>query len=257
VCEIETHGAGNRPGTIERLVESNYADVKAFPKLVCEKIDPLEGLSTMPDLLSAVEKGIVPKHPDIMRQVTERLGYNLTDDVYEELAAEQEMARAAMKKQLEQGSDDDAKGDSPPPGNADAPKGEDDADMAALSDHDAIRERLTALLQPIGGSPARGTFRRPNRLETDYVMLADVQATFRVGEQSVTGALRRIRLDMTSTLNGWLTSGKLTTRNLESLRQAKYRGMGKAERALTPVVDQIGKAGMGHVDDELERMRRR
>lgn len=83
VCEFETHGVGNLPGLIEELVDANFAGVRGYPRLAASRVDPGEKLKTLPELLKAVNAGIVPATPDLKRQVTERLGYELPDEAFE------------------------------------------------------------------------------------------------------------------------------------------------------------------------------
>jgi hypothetical protein len=93
----------------------------------------------------------------------------------------------------------------------------------------------------------------PNRLEAEYVALAEVQETFRVGERDILTTLRGVRTAMVEDLMQRLRDGKITTRNLKSQRRSGFKGTRRAEADLRRVFKDIGKRGAQHVVDELER----
>ena len=85
VCTVENVGVGNIKGTIPELVDDNFPGLKKYPKLKVSKIDPTQGREDAPHIIAAAKVGIIPKKdPDFRRQFTERYGFNLEDDVYEE-----------------------------------------------------------------------------------------------------------------------------------------------------------------------------
>ena len=89
-------------------------------------------------------------------------------------------------------------------------------------------------------------------LEAEYVELAQVQETFRVGERDVLTVLRGLRVEMLEQLMHRLADG-IEARNLRSLRGLKFKGGRRAEADLRKVLRGIGRRGIEHAGDELER----
>lgn len=245
VREQESHGTGNIEGLIERLVRLNFAGVKRMPELVSSKIDASEGIDAIEFLIPAVTAGLVPRHPALRRQVTERFGFELPDDAYEI-----EDVPVVPNRTV-----------SPPDAETEPGSRGDDRDMpiaASLESRDAFRARIAPLLEPQEGAPAKGAgFRRPNRIELEICNLAAIQDSFRLGERDILTVLRGVKRDMIEEVMRRLRAGKIEPRNLESQRRSKFRGQAKAENALREVFREVGRRGVEHVDDELKRQRGR
>lgn len=235
VCGYENRGIAHLDGLAPRLVRTNLAGVKRMPMLVCRDIDPDEGLEKFDARVAAWKAGIIPKHEDARRQLCEPLGIELPDDAYEV----QEPPPFVPGQQPNPFDDDD----------------DDQAEMVVkLESADEFRKRIAPLLEPTKeGRPKAGGFRYPNRLEAEYVNLAAVGESFRVGEQDIRTTLRSIGRDMKAELMGRLKAGKINTRNLESQRRSKFRKAAKSKETLLKDIERVGRQGMAHVKEELRR----
>jgi len=247
VCETETHGTANMPGLIEELVDRNFSNVRKYPRLVAGRVDPLEQTGKLEALIKAKQAGLVPAHPSVMRQVSEAIGIELPDDVYDQ--------GQERIEQMPPPQDDPGRGRPPqereePDDNE--PSGLDgDALFAAEGD---LRRRLSALLQPIQeGAPKGGGFRYPTHFEERFVNLARVQDRQRTGGGAVTTVLRDAHRAAVVEVVGRLESGKLIPRNIESQRRSKFRKAGKFKSRLVSVLDDVGADGAAHAAAELKR----
>jgi hypothetical protein len=143
VGEWENSGVANLQGTVEDLVNRNFA-VTDYPQLVCSKIDPYQNFQ---ETIEAWNAGIIPKTPDSRRQVCEgTLGLNLPDEAYE---VQEPSPTAPNVVPFQKPSEGDGGGD-------DAER-EDEPQQAAMSAADSFRARIAPLLEPSkGGAPAKG-----------------------------------------------------------------------------------------------------
>jgi hypothetical protein len=246
VSETEAHGSGNVPGLIERLVDLNFPNVDRYPQLTCSKIDRNEGLDRLEYLPGLVAAGVVPNHPELRRQTTERLGYNLPDEAFEE-----EPERIAPPQASVPGDDDSEVPEGTPPEQEAEP--EPVAASMALESADAFKQRIASMLLPVEGAPIGAGFRPPNALELHAVALVEVRETFRIGERDTLTALREIRSEMVADLFVRLSTGKISTRNLESQRRSAFKRNRWAKGKLQRIFGAVGRVGAGHVDEELER----
>ncbi len=240
VAEWENHGVGNLTGVIEELCDRNFT-VSAYPELVCTKVDPLANFE---ETVKAWDSGIIPKTADARRQIVEgSLGLNLVDEDYE---VEEPLPLPP--------------GTSPQPGNGQdvrpAKAVQDDLRQvaaAALAARDEFTQRIAPLLEPVQEGAPKSGGRFPNRLEREVCALAEIQESFRVGERDVTTELRATRTAMIDELMQRLRDGKITTRNLNGMRRSAFHGARQAKVGLRRVLRGIGRAGIKHVQDELER----
>lgn len=97
--------------------------------------------------------------------------------------------------------------------------------------------------------------RQPTVLEATACNLAAIRDTYRVGEGNLIVALAKARGDMAKQLIRWHETGKVTRRNLNGLRAAKFGRTGAAEKRMVAVFRSIGAQGIQHVNDELQRQR--
>ena len=151
VSEFEMHGVANLNGMVERLVRVNFADIKSLPVLRCSKIDPDEGMRDVERLIKASQAGLVPKHPMVRQQVTEKFGLRLPKEAYEK-----DPEPPPMPPRMNEG------GRPVEPGGGHEQTDErrvrrDDAKEVAAASMDSFKERLARLLEPVeGGAPGSG-----------------------------------------------------------------------------------------------------
>lgn len=254
ICEWENHGVANLPGLVQELVALNFANVTKFPKLVCSKVSPLEGLETLDSLIRAKQAGLVPGGAEISKLVVERLGYQLPDDVFEAMDAPSDIAGAPGSPPGEPPAQERPAGD-PEEDPADIPAAEQDQQEATriAASIDTFRQRIGTLLEP-ANVPGQG-HRPQTRLEAKSVNLSAVSETFRVGERDVLAVLRKIRQSMQDEIVGRVRSGVITTRSIESQRRSRFRGTKKAKADLSAEVRKIADAGREHVQSEIEKQR--
>lgn len=240
VGEWETHGVGNIKGTIQELVDDNYAGVESYPRLTCTKIDPFENFG---EVLEAWKAGIIPKHEDARRQIVEgTLGLSLPDDAYEieDIAPPTPFgAPGDGPPGTDPSSPPDQPAGDPPPGAADLEAAED------------FRARIAPLLEPMEDAPKGGNFRARTRLEFEVCDLAAIGETFRVGERDALIVLREARQRMKVQLMRSLP--KVTERSLGTQRRAKFRGAGVASARMLDRLTETALDGAGHVVNELQR----
>ncbi len=238
ICEWETHGIGNMPGLIEELVDRNFRGVQAYPCLTVSNVSPGEQLETLDGLIAAKTAGLIPDHPDLRRQVTERLGYVLPDEAYEIEPAEMLQP--------------------PGPNGKPQPEPEEDPEDDPQEDRGALTTTDTAtlgLLDPVGSAGSR---RRPlTRLEAEYVNLGAVEEAFRVGQVDCEIALKSALRMVKDEIKKRVADGKISRRSIDTQRRSRFRGMGRAMAELLPPMVATGEQGVQHVADELERQHRR
>lgn len=240
VCEWENHGVANLPGLVEELVDMNYENVKGYPHLTVSRVNPFELRDNMKSITEAVQAGIIPKHPALKRQITERFGFDLPDDAYE--VQEPPPLPAVASPNDKQPADQQPNDQNP----------SDSTELAATAKEE-FRKRITPWLAPVEDGPYKGSgFRRPNRLEAEIVNLAAVDKRIRTGERDVLTLLRDIRRRMTQDLMRRLRAGKITARNLDTQRRSKFRGYKAAHSQMKSLLAEISYDGVGHVDDELK-----
>jgi hypothetical protein len=245
VAETESHGSGNVQGLIERLVDLNFPNVKAYPELVCSKIDRNAGKDTLAHVPALYSAGIIPNVPEARRQLTERVGLNLPDDAYEVEEPPSQPEPADTEEAPQAGS---------PRGETESEGGSEPmAASLALESADDFRARIAPLLEPAGRAPIGAGFRPPTVLEVRVVALVEVNESFRIGERDTLNVLRDSRAAMVRELFTRLRAGKITTRNLESQRRSAFRGRKRWEGSLQRVFSSVARVGAGHVDDEIGR----
>ena len=250
VCEWETHGVGNLPGLIEELVDRNYRGVSSYPELTVSAIAPGELTETLDSLIAAKAAGLVPDHPDLRRQVVERLGYVLPDDAYE---LEPVNAAWAPGQPMDPAAEADA--EEPDDPEAEDPEAEDAKDAAleafTTTDTGSLAGRL---LDPVGQANGR---RRPlTRLEAEFVDLAAVQRSFRVGEEDCLAGLKQVFRLAQAELKNRVVAEKINRRSIDSQRRSNFRAYGRAMGELLPALVATGEKGCGHVADELGRQQK-
>ncbi len=241
---VEMYGTANIDGWVGPLRRYNFAGAKEDPQIVIPRIGPTEDRTTIKPLVEVWSNPSLPI--EIVQTCTERLGYQLPEDVYKRVETERK-AKAEADMELQRakvmqpgGGKDEEKDEAEP-----APE----VNAIALS---AVQERLADLLRPMEGAAGPG-HRAPNAIEQRYVNLAEVSDTFRAGEQNALQVLRVMRDDMIHELMGRLRTGKIEPRNLESQRRSAYRGRAKAQARLLEVYQGAGKTGQSHVGEELKR----
>lgn len=245
VCEWETHGVGSLPGLIEELVERNYSNVQAMPSLVVSKIAADEGFEHFDQLMTAIEKGVVPRHKDVSRQVTAMFGIELPDEVYEEAEEQRKQEAEAAQEQLakQEGA---------------APAAEDDS-RSELERRSAAHFRLTGIIagrvqcaQP--DAPQRSGYRRElTAFESLYVQVAQVSASFVDGERKVYGVLRRAARAFVDDILARGRSGKITEDTAANLRRSKPRKDSEMKSALRAAFVSIAHDGKTQSEDEIQR----
>ncbi len=247
VAEFEAHGVGNLPGAIEELVDWNFADVKDYPRLVCNKVNQFAIAQAFAQAVEAWNAGIIPKNADARRQMVETfLGLNLNDDAYEI----EEPLIPSLPDPLNPSQPDEG---SPPVSGSTGDGENNTARELSLESAADFRTRIAPMLEPAEGAPTGGKFRGRNRLEAMVVDLAAVSHAFRVGETDVMTVLRATHRSMIDELMGRLRAGTITLRNIESQRRSAFKGKAKARSALRKVFKRSGAAGWTAVADEIER----
>ncbi len=145
VAEIEMHGVANLHGLRDELVGMNYSGVQDLPELTFSGIRPNEELEGFDQTVAAWTAGIIPHHPDARKQIVEKLGIELPDEVYE-LEKEPPPLPTTQTETVPDSSD--------PTSTA-----QDTASIAAAahSSLDDFRARIAPLLEPSrGGAPTSG-----------------------------------------------------------------------------------------------------
>jgi hypothetical protein len=142
VGEWENHGVGNLTGVIEELVDRNFS-VKAYPELVCTKVDPFENFE---ETVKAWDSSIIPHTAAARRQIVEG-----TPDEDYEVETPPPFANPAVRG-------NPAQPGTPPPGGNGEQKGDQNEQMAAaLQAKDDFRKRIAPLLEPVReGAPKTG-----------------------------------------------------------------------------------------------------
>jgi hypothetical protein len=240
--EFANIGAANLKGEVQELVDWNYGGVQRYPRLKCANVHPAERLSKMPGLIAAVGAGIVPKHPELRKQVTELYGFHLPDDAYEPEPIPG--IRPGGNGGFEGGqAGEDIEGEN---GNGKS------AEERALS-LASYRQRVEDLLRPAEeDAPAKGArFRRRTVLEAKHVNLAAVQESFDKGDRDLLLVLRDTHWRMLEEIMRRVASGKINARNLESQRRSKFRGVEKASQAITKALEDVGERGSDHASQEI------
>lgn len=248
VSEWETHGVANLTGNIHQLVAWNFAGVKDYPRLTVGKISPTEGREGIEAFIAGKAAGLVPSHPELMRQFTERYGFNLPDDAYK-------IQEPPDKQQPPPVGE-------PPPADEATDTGEPDTGGEAAPvraahlamGREQIKRRIASLMIPEEGSVPKGYLRRPNGLERQHVNLAAIADSYRTGERDALTALRAARRGMIEDILARLRSGKLTRRNVESQSRSRYRGQAKAVAAVKEQLMETAAEGRTHVKAELTSM---
>lgn len=88
VVEFETHGAANLEGPASRLIRNNFGPAMPTPKLTASQVNPFELIELTDEIVQAKAVGLIPDHPLIRRQYTERVGFRgLPDEAFEQAPA--------------------------------------------------------------------------------------------------------------------------------------------------------------------------
>ncbi len=254
IAEQEAHGVGTMTGVIEELVDMNFAGVQKYPKLACPKVNPFERVEIIKSvILPAVAAGVIPNVPDLRRQIADVAGITLPDNAFEQ---KPEVPTLPGTEGQEGVGDSKPKAEEP---KADKdPPDKDKKELALRARRtEEFRARIAHMLEPIqGGAPASGGgFRAPNRLETEFVMLAEINKTFTLGEDAALVVLRKARRKMIEELMGRLRAGKITPRSVSSQKNSNFRGEKKAIAELEATLTKTGRLGIDHVDAEMSRQR--
>ena len=246
VGEFETHGLANLPGPIEELVDWNFANVTAYPRLVSSKINQFAIQRGFEQTVEAWNAGIIPKIADARRQIVEtNLGLNLNDDEYD--IEDPIPLPNPLNPSQPVGS---------PPVSGSTGDGENnDEEPRKLSLESAadFRARIAPMLEPAEEAPIGGGFRGRTKLETAVLNLGSISQAFRVGETDILAVLRATHRSMIDELLGRLRAGTITLRNIESQRRSAFKGKAKAKTALRRVFKRSGVAGWTAVADEVAR----
>lgn len=248
VCEWETHGVGPMPGLIEELVERNFANVKALPELKCSNMAPGEAFQNFDELISGVGAGLIPKHPEIQRQITERFGLVLPDDVFDLMEWPPKTPEISTGKPVD-----------PSETNEGEPEEQDpaikrDARQAQLQMRLESAIRLPVLL----GSGEVGQYpRAPMDFESEYVVLAQVSASMGDGESRMLGILRKAWSSFVAEIVAAGRSGRLSEDTVEKFRRGKPKKSDEIKGALRAAFVSTAYDGKKHVEDELARQRGR
>jgi len=145
---------GNVMGEVRHLVDTNYSGVKKYPRIVCSRIDPDEGLRALERLVPAVREGIIPNHRDTRKQVTTRVGIELPDEAFDEEPEPQ--SSNPFNRDGRSASDRDDDGTAPP---RRRPEDRGEREMAAVAQFESREEfeaRIAPLLECEGGAADSG-----------------------------------------------------------------------------------------------------
>lgn len=267
VCEWMMHGVANLIGEAEEHTFRNFAGDPMVPTITVSKITAGEGLENMDLVFKGMTAGAIPKHREMKKQITERLGYTLPDEAYDEPdpltlvppgGAAGQVPGARPAKDSKKDPKLDEFGD---------PIKEDPAadDLTGLALRDQIDE-LRKIPQgsrvfPDGGGGAkpRGWFRAPTPFEQQFVGLAAIERGLTLHEQLYYSAaapvLRKAERDIVARVR----AGRINSGNFATLRlgkdgpNVKYRG--ELRRSLLGVLRKVGKFGEEQVREEMARQR--
>lgn len=236
IVEWETHGVGNLYGLVEELVEWNYGGAD-LPQIQVEGIDPDENARMLEQLILLVDKKAIPvEDPRIRKRMALLAGIDdMPDDVFE-FEAPQPVIAPPGQPAPQPDAPETPDPEEPPPDEA----------SASLEYAD--------LLRPMEGAPTGGTFRRPNRLESEFCDLAAIGDAFRVGEREAATALGRAHRAMGDELLARIAGGKISVRNLGGQRRSRFRGGARQRQILRDTLDRIGQQGAEHVSREIQRL---
>lgn len=255
VCQWETHGVANLEGNIAELVHWNFGPdengkATKLPKLKCAKVNPAEGLDTMPGFLEGVKAGLVPKTPEVAKLFCDRYGFELPDSVYAIVGQAPALPVVAPGQPGQDGQQGAAPSGQQPASGAAQDGNPEDAALAMSM----TRDRIAAMLLPAeGGAPIGAGFRAPNILESRYCNLGATLETFRVGERDIMTELRAMREAMVKDLMRRLRAGQITRDNIEQQRRSKFRETAKFTDRLLAVLRGVGAKGRDQAKAELEK----
>ena len=188
--------------------------------------------------------GLIPKHPEVRKQVTESFGLELPEEAFE---SEPPINPPPGTER----PDDDADADADE--NDDAPK----QIAASMESEEDFKSRIAPLLQPVqeGAPDSGGSFRFPTILETRFVALAAVDSTLRTGERELMQIARNGWTRMVAELFRRLRRGKITERSVGSgsQRRSKFSGEKNLTAQFSSTLQSVGDTGTQHARDEVQR----
>ena len=244
VIEWETQGVANLLGTVQELVDLNYADVTAYPQLVVSNINPFEGLQSLPELVKASAAGLIPKHAEVRKQVSELFGLDLPEEAFDQEPAPTNVFADEPEDDEPEGTPDDE--EKPPMKVA-----------ASLETEADFKERIAPLLVPVqeGAPDSGGGFRFPTVLETRFVALAAVDRSLRTGERDMMQIAREGWARMVAEMFRRLKRGKITERSVGSgsQRRSKFSGEKRLTAKFSVTLQSVGDTGTQHARDEVSR----
>lgn len=249
ICEWETHGVGTMPGLIEELVGRNFANVKALPELKCSNVAPGEAFQNFDELVRGVDAGLIPKHPEIQRQITERFGLVLPDEVFDGMEWPPKPIEVNTAKP----------GDAPPIDNKDPQEPDPMAKREARQTQLQMRlESAIRLPVVLGSGETVAQYpRAPFSFESEYVVLAQVSASLGDGESRMMGVLRKAWSTFVAEIVAAGRSGRLSEDTVEKFRRGKPKKSDEIKGALRAAFVSTAYDGKKHVEEELARQQRR
>lgn len=253
VCEWETHGVGPLPGLIEELVARNFANVRSMPELRVSNVAPGEAFQNFDELVAGVNAGLIPKHPEIQRQITERFGLVIPDEVFESMEWPPQPVVVNTAKPGTPAADtpsDDSKDPQAEDPQAEDPTAKKDARQVELQMRlvDAIR-----LPSVKAAAYAEAPAREPLTFESEYIVLAQVSASFADGEARMLGIYRKAWSAFVAEIVAAGKSGRLSAETMEKFRRGKPKKSDEIKSALRAAFISTAYDGRKHVEDELAR----
>ncbi len=271
VCEFETHGAGNLKGVIEDLVDRNFPDVSDYPCLEVSKVEPNADLATLDQLIKAKAAGLVPDHPEIRKQVTERLGYTLPDDAYEV----QQLAPAVGPDGKPLPGQPAGPSPGGTPGNGSGPGAGEEKGAGTVAPGDrgaapssgygrrlgmrlALKDMLAAWPQTPedkAKAASSGYGRKPTAFEGAVCSLGGVVSALDASASSTAAALKGCWSAMIDDVLLRVKSGKVTQGTLDSLRRSKPKGEQALKLKVREQFTATSVRGRTQAKDELKRQK--
>lgn len=259
ICEFENFGASTLTGVVEDLVNRNYPNVNAYPQLCVSKIEPQEDLVTLDRLIQAKAAGLIPDHPELRRQVTERLGYSLPDDAYEMPAAVPPPKANAGTPGTPPQAGADGGGATSTANDSEDPSNDAVAAAAGrrLSMRLTMRDLITypALSGDKMQARAAGYGRTPTEFESTCLVLGQIVTAFSVSEAGLLAALKSAWRAMLDDLVARGRAGKIDKGTLDGLRRSRPKGDSGMKARVREQFLAAAMRGQQHVTEELTRQR--
>lgn len=255
VASQEFYGVGTQDGLIQRLVDENFEGAKGYPRLIATRVSTFDIDATLTRVAKLKVAGLIPDHPEIIKQVVALAGLDVSEKIIQESWEEtQRMKREKMQfdraaqKKFDRDNDSGEGGSGREPDVKKQMKdGETASDMSML----ANASYIATLLEPQEGARNRAYFRQPNKLE-GFVDLGGVSMILTDTENAIRALLRNEKWAMTEEIVRRRKKKILVVRNIESQSRSKWKGQNVAVARLKNLLRDIAQRGAEDVARELK-----